>query len=123
MDIARHKQSGIEVVTISGRVSGAEVPRLTGEFQAIRASAGLPPPAKVVLDVAKLDNLPSAVVGSLVEAIRAAEAVGGRVVLAGPNHALNVVLDRLGIGQLVTCFKSRAEAVKALSAADPTQSQ
>jgi anti-anti-sigma factor len=121
MDITRRNVAGIEVVTVSGRVSGAEVPRLTEEFQSIRAAANLTSPERVVLDVEQLDNLPSAVVGSLVEAIRATEAVGGRLVLAGPNHSLVLVLDRLGIGQLVTCFKSGDEAVRALSIPEPPQ--
>ena len=119
MDIVRRKIAGVEVLSVFGQVGGAEVPKLAREFQAIRTAASLGSPAMVVCDLSALDNLPSAVVGSLMEAIRTVEAVGGRVVLAGPNHALNVVLDRLGIGQLVTCFKSRAEAVKALSAPAP----
>jgi anti-anti-sigma regulatory factor len=123
MDIARHKTSGIEVVTISGRVSGAEVPRLAGEFQSMKAAAGTGKPVRVVLDVAKLDNLPSAVVGSLIEAIRASESIGGRLVLAGPNHALVVVLERLGIADLVSCFKSAGEAIKSLSLPPGTPTQ
>jgi len=39
MEITRQKAAGVEVVTISGRVSGGEVPRLTEEFQTIRAAA------------------------------------------------------------------------------------
>ena len=77
----------------------------------------------MVLDVANLDNLPSAVVGSLVEAIRANEAVGGRLVLAGPNHALTLVLDRLGISDLFTTFPSAELAIRALSTKDTTITQ
>ena len=120
MEIARQKAAGVDVVTISGRVSGGEVPRLTEEFQTIRAAASPTAPSRVVLDVTALDNLPSAVVGSLVEAIRAIEAVGGRLVLAGPNHALVLVLDRLGVSDLFTTFKSAEEAVRVLSAKDTT---
>jgi anti-anti-sigma factor len=118
MNVARQKIGRAEVVTISGRVSGSEAPKLAEEFQAIRTAASPTAPSRVVLDVTDLDNLPSAVVGSLVEAIRATEAAGGRLVLAGPNHALTVVLERLGIADLVTTFKSAAEAVQALGAAD-----
>ncbi len=121
MDIARTSVGGVEVVAISGRVSGAEAPRLTAEFQVIRTAASADRPSRVVLDVTTLDNLPSAAVGSLVEAIRALEAVGGRLVLAAPNHAISVVLDRLGIGQLVTSYESADAAVRALSAPDATQ--
>jgi len=121
MDIARKKVGGVEVVAISGRVSGAETPGLTAEFQAIRTAASSDRPSRVVLDVTALDNLPSAAVGSLVEAIRALEAVGGRLVLAAPNRAISVVLDRLGIGQLLTSYESADAAVGALSAPDATQ--
>ena len=80
-------------------------------------------PPRIVLEVSRLDNLPSAVVGSLLEAIRAIEAASGRLVLAGPQNALTVVLDRLGIGTLVTCFRSVDEAVKALAVPDASNSQ
>ncbi|GEM_PF-2706337 len=124
MEISRRKDlKGVEVVAISGRVSGAEVPRLIAEFQAIGAGAGPAAPPRIVLEVSRLDNLPSAVVGSLLEAIRAIEAASGRLVLAGPQNALTVVLDRLGIGTLVTCFRSVDEAVKALAVPDASNSQ
>jgi serine phosphatase RsbU (regulator of sigma subunit)/anti-anti-sigma regulatory factor len=116
MEIVRRKVAGVEVVSLFGQVSGAEVPRLAGEFQAIRATTNLAKPSKVVLDVSALDNLPSAVIGSLVEAIRALEAFGGRLVLAGPNHPLAAVLARLGIGELVSHFKTTEEAIQALAA-------
>ncbi len=115
MEISKRKIAGVDVVSAFGQVSGAEVPKLAAEFQAIRAAASLVAPSRVVFDAGALDNLPSAVIGALVEAIRALEAVGGRLVLAGAGHPLTATLKRLGVGELVTSFETAEEAIRALA--------
>lgn len=123
MEIKEDQRAGIRIVALSGRVSGADVSRLTEQLETLKNLARPGSPERVVLDVTALDNLPSAVVGALLEAIRALEGAGGRLVLAAPNAAIMVVLHRLGVNQLVASFKSLDEAVKALAAANGAPGQ
>ena len=104
MEIKEELRAAVRIVALSGRVSGAEVTRLTELFEELKNQARPEAPERVVLDVTALDNLPSAVVGALLEAIRALEGAGGRLVLAAPNAAITVVLHRLGVNQLVASF-------------------
>jgi anti-sigma B factor antagonist len=123
VEISKRQQAGIQVVALSGRVSGAEVPRLTEQLVELKDQARPEAPQRVVLDATALDNLPSAVVGALLEAIRALEGADGRRVLAAPNAAIKVVLERLGVSDLVTSFKSLDEAIKALAATNGATGQ
>lgn len=121
MEIDTRKSNGITVLGLSGRVRSSEVAVLMARLARIKeeAEAGGGAPPRVVLDLGGLDNLPTAVVGALIEAIRSVESVGGRFALASPDEAVRVALDRLGVAQLVTTYASTDEAVRALGADAP----
>lgn len=116
MEIRKWQRGRVQVLDLSGRMTAGEAPKLEQQLAGLREPAEPDEPRYVVLDVTALDNLPSAVVGALLETIRALEAAGGRLVLAGANEAVCLVLDRLGVSELVGRYDSLDEALAALSA-------
>ena len=120
MDIDTQTREGVIILGLSGRVRSSDVAVLMARLVQIKHEAETNPaaPPRVVLDLAGLDNLPTAVVGALIEAIRSVESVGGRFALATPNQPVSVALDRLGVAQLVTTFDSVDKAVAAIRMED-----
>lgn len=120
MKITSKDISGVRVTTVLGRISGGELPVFNTEVKAVTA---LTPPVRAVLDFTALDNLPSGALAVLLEAIRAIESSGGRLVLAGENKQVSMVLERMGISQLVTSYPSVDAALKALCSAESNPAQ
>ena len=118
MEIRKGRRGRVQLLELSGRMSAGEVPKLEKQLAELREAAQPEVAQHVVLDVTALDNLPSAVVGALLETIRTLEAAGGRLVLAGSHEAIRLVLDRLGVGDLVGRYDSLDAAVEALAADD-----
>jgi len=116
MDIDTQTREGVIILGLSGRVRSSDVAVLMARLVQIKHEAETNPdvPPRVVLDLAGLDNLPTAVVGALIEAIRSVESVGGRFALATPDRPVSVALDRLGVAQLVATFDSVDKAVAAI---------
>lgn len=110
METQSTDRDGIRVVKISGHVSATEVDALVAELGNLKEVPG----GRVVLDMAVLKNLPTSLVGALIELIRQLEKVGGRLVLAAPDANVRVPLDRLGVAPMVAITESVDEAVEML---------
>ena len=107
MEIQSTDRDGIRVLKLSGHVSAPEVDALVVELGKLKEVPG----GRVVLDMAVLKNLPTSVVGALIELIRQLEKAGGRLVLAAPDATVRVPLDRLGVAPMVAITESVDEAV------------
>ena len=122
MELKDTERDGIRVLKLTGHISASEVDSLVTGLGGLKES----PEARVVLDMAVLKNLPTAVVGALIEIIRHVENAGGRLILAAPDANVRVPLDRLGVAPMVTITESVDEAVDMLKkgpAADPQAQQ
>jgi anti-anti-sigma factor len=100
--------SGVTVLSLSGRAAASDAKALSEAIEELRKTPGV----RAVLDVSRLENLPSSAVGSLIETIRAVEAGGGRLILAAPGPATQLVLDRLGVASMMQMAPTVEEAVK-----------
>ncbi|MHC4914342.1 MAG: STAS domain-containing protein [Planctomycetota bacterium] len=110
-------RGAVRVLKLSGHIASSEVDALIAEFNELKEVPG----ARCVLDMAVLKNLPTAIIGALIELIRHLETAGGRLVLAAPDATVRVPLDRLGVAPMVTITESTDEAVELLEAGDAPQ--
>ncbi len=108
-------REGVRVLKLSGHISSSERDDLVAELGRFKDTPG----SRVVLDMAVLKNLPTAVVGALIDLIRYLENAGGRLVLAAPDAGVRLVLDRLGVAPMVAITESVDEAVEMLKGQEP----
>jgi anti-anti-sigma factor len=108
------ERGSIRILKLSGHINSSEVDALIAEFNKLKDVPG----ARCVMDMAVLKNLPTAVIGALIELIRHLETAGGRLVLAAPDATVRVPLDRLGIAPMVTITESTDEAVELLESSE-----
>jgi anti-anti-sigma factor len=71
----------------------------------------------VVVNLAEVAHMDSAMIGKLIALYKTARARGGRVVLCGANPMLADSLEALHINRLVNVYPDEPAAVQALSAA------
>ncbi len=106
--------NGIRALKISGHVAAPDVSELIEKLGQLKETPG----ARCILDTSLLKNLPTAVIGALIDLIRHLEGSGGRLVLAAPAATVRVPLDRLGITPMVRISESLDEAVEILTKDD-----
>ncbi len=100
----------VRVLSIQGHVSASDIHVLVAKLGDMKET----PSTRVVLDMTLLKNLPTAVMGALVDLIRSLENVGGRLALAAPGTGVRISLERLGIAPMVAMTESLDEAVNML---------
>jgi anti-anti-sigma factor len=112
METNQTQRGRVEILNICGHISSDEVHKLVKMLGALKATES----KKVVLDLAVLKNLPTAVIGALIDLIRGLEQDAGRLIMAAPNPNVRVIFDRLGMSPMVTLTESVDEAVEMLQA-------
>lgn len=112
-------RDGVHILTVSDHVSSAEVESLVAQLGVIRGLGG----SWVIIDLADLKNLPTAVIGALIAAIRELEDAGGRLVLASPNTHVRVTLDQLGVAPMVSITEGLNEALVLLKSLQADRAQ
>ncbi len=110
MEIEVTEHDGIRVLKLLGHVASSEVQELTEELAKLKEVPG----GQCVLDTSVLKNLPTSVIGSLIELIRHLENADGRLVLAAPTATVRLPLDRLGVSPMVKITESLDEALDLL---------
>jgi anti-anti-sigma factor len=107
---AKHLDSGVAVITISGRLAiGGEVERLEA------AVAGLlkKEQKKFILDITGLEYIDSSGVGMLVSSLTQVKKAGGELRLAGANGRIQRILSMTGVNSLFPMFPTLADATAA----------
>jgi anti-sigma B factor antagonist len=104
---ARQLDSGISVVTISGRLSlGAEVERLDAAVNELLKKEQ----KRIVLDVTTLEYCDSSGLGMLVSGLTRVKKAGGDLKIAGANQRIQRIFKMTGVDTLVSMFATVAEA-------------
>jgi len=114
MRIETGNRGEVRVLTVLDHVSASDVDALTAELAKLKEPAG----TRAVIDMTGLKNLPTAVLGRLIETVRALESTGGRLVLAGPNSNVRVALERLGLAPMMATTESLDAAVELLESGE-----
>jgi anti-sigma B factor antagonist len=98
---ARQLDSGIAVVTITGRlVMGAETERLDHTVKGLL----LKEQRKFVLDITALDYADSAGIGMLISCLTNVKKAGGDLKLAGANPRIRRILAMTGLDTMMPMF-------------------
>jgi anti-anti-sigma factor len=88
------------VLTPEGGIDATEVTAFAARIDALVA-AGV---RTVVCDLSGLEVLPSTAAGILLQAAQRLRAVGGRLLLAGPNRRARTTLETMGVLPLFPVF-------------------
>ena len=104
---SRLLESGIAVVTISGRLSmGGETERLDAAVKGLLAKDQ----KKFVLDITTLDYLDSSGIGMLVSCLTNVKKAGGELCVVGANPRIKRIFTMTGVESMMPMFATLAEA-------------
>jgi anti-anti-sigma factor len=117
MEASVTEHDGIRVLKLVGHVAASEVQGLIEELAKLKEAPG----GRCVLDTSVLKNLPTSVIGALIELIRHLENTGGRLVLAAPAATVRLPLDRLGVSPMLRITESLDEALDLLKSEDTAE--
>ena len=114
MDLDIRENGNICTIKLKGRlVSGAPVSQFEGAFQSALSTGHI----NLVLDLEALPYLDSSGIGSIVNALRTANKLGGTVRLVNPTPFISKTFKMVGILGLFGIHSSEAEAVAAFEGA------
>jgi anti-sigma B factor antagonist len=112
VDLDIRESGNICTIKLKGRlVSGAPVAQFESAFQSAFSTGHI----YLVLDLEALPYLDSSGIGSIVNALRTANKLGGTVKLVNPTPFISKTFKMVGILGLFGVYSSEAEAVAALS--------
>lgn len=104
---AKLLDSGIAVVTISGRLAmGGEPERLDSAVKDLLRQGQ----KKLVLDITPLDYADSSGIGMLVSCLTDVKKAGGELKLAGANPRLRRIFAMTGVDTMMPMFDTLADA-------------
>jgi anti-sigma B factor antagonist len=104
---ARQLESGVAVLTISGRLSlGAEVERLDAAVNELLKKEQ----REIVFDISALEYCDSSGVGMLVSSMTKVKKAAGVLKIAGANQRIQRIFKITGVDTLVPMFATVAEA-------------
>lgn len=83
-------------------------------FKAEMANAHADPALNIVLDIRHLNFLTSLAVGEMLSLAKAKKNLGGKVVIAGPNHYVNGVFEKARIAAVIPIYETVEEALEAV---------
>jgi anti-sigma B factor antagonist len=105
-------EGGIIVISLKGRlVLGPQISHLETEIQTLARDGA----EKVILDMEEIEYADSAGLGVLLHASGAMRAVGGQLLLAGPNRRLRDLFKLTGTTNLLAIYPDRASCLAQLS--------
>ena len=103
----RQLESGVAVLTISGRLSlGAEVERLDGAVNELLKKEQ----KKFVFDISALEYCDSSGVGMFVSSLTKIKKAAGELKIAGANQRIQRIFKMTGVDTLMAMFATVAEA-------------
>ena len=108
MDVSTRKDGSHVIVTVAGEVDLYTSPKMREALFAGLAE----PPARVVVDLSGVSYMDSSGIATLVEALRAARKISGRLVLAGLTDRVREVLE---LARLETEFELATNVPAALA--------
>ena len=104
---AKLLDSGIAVVTISGRLAmGGETERLDAAVKGMLQKDV----KKFILDITALDYADSSGIGMLVSCLTNVKKAGGELKLVGANKRIKRILSMTGVDSIMTMCATMAEA-------------
>ena len=107
---ARQLDSGIVVVTISGRLAmGGDTERLDAAVKGLL----LKDQKKFVLDITSLDYVDSSGIGMLVSCVTHVRKAGGDLKLVGANPRIRRIFAMTGVESMMPMFNTLADATSA----------
>lgn len=105
---AKQLDSGVAVVTISGRLAmGAETERLDATVKGLL----LKDQKKFVLDITTLDYVDSSGIGMLVSCLTNVKKAGGELKLAGANPRIRRIFAMTGVDTMMPMCDTLADAM------------
>jgi anti-sigma B factor antagonist len=107
MDIQITDHKRVSVVAVSGRIDGSTA----GEFEAALTGVTDAGNNNIVLDMSDVDFVSSAGLRVLVNARKAVNSGGGKIVLAEPSQQVVETLDIAGLDVLFEQFDDRETAI------------
>lgn len=106
------REGKVTVLTVSGSVHSADNADFEAAVEKLQDEAG--PAARVAVDLTGLEYMNSRALGALVGLYMHLRGSGGEAVLAGARPGVLKVLRFTGLGELLECFPTAAEAQRAL---------
>ena len=104
---ARQLESGVAVLTISGRLSlGSEVERLDAAVNELLKKE----PKKIVFDISALEYCDSSGVEMFVSSLTRIKKASGDLKIAGANQRIQRIFKMTGVDTLMPMFATVAEA-------------
>ena len=104
---ASQLESGIAVITISGRLAmGGETERLDAAVKGLIQKEQ----KHFIFDIAKLDYVDSSGIGMLVSCLTDVKKAGGELKLAGASPRLRRILAMTGVDTMMPMFDTLADA-------------
>src|SRR5450759_5209370 len=105
---ARQLDSGVAVVTITGRMAmGGDTERLDAAVKSLLQKDQ----KKFVLDITALDYADSSGIGMLVSCLTNVRKAGGELKLAGANPRLRRIFAMTGVDTMMPMFATLADAM------------
>jgi len=103
---ARHLDSGVAVVTLSGRLAMGESDKLDAAVKALL----LKDQKKFVLDITTLSYADSSGIGMLVSCVTNVGKAGGDLIVVGANPRIKRILNMTGVDRIMPMVDTLAEA-------------
>lgn len=104
---ARQLESGVAVVTVSGRLSlGADVERL----DTVLSELLMKERKRLVFDLSALEYADSSGIGMLVSCLTKVKKAGGELRVAGVNPRIQRIFKMTGVDSLMSMYPTLAEA-------------
>jgi anti-anti-sigma factor len=104
---AKQLESGVAVITISGRLAlGGETERLDAAVKGLLEKSV----KKFVLDITTLDYADSSGIGMLVSCLTNVKKAGGELKLVGANPRIKRILNMTGVDSILSIYDTLAEA-------------
>ena len=104
------RESGVEVVTVTGDVDVATCAALRADLQRVVAAEDF---RGLVVNLANVTFIDSTGIGVLVGIWRRTKATDGRLALASPSRQARSVLDATGLTRVLSVYDLEEEAVRA----------
>jgi anti-sigma B factor antagonist len=108
LDLSTREYAGHGVVTLRGELDVTDAPGVTSHL--ITAAAVYGP--WVIVDLADLDCIDAAALGTLVRALKQARRSGGDLPLAAPQDLVRRLLTATGLIEVFSVYPSVGQAVR-----------
>lgn len=106
MKIETFERNGALVAKLSGELDMVDSDDFAGSLTTIAQTK----PRAVVLDLGDVSYMASQGLGLLVQFNRTVRAAGGHVTMCNVSHALFLILESVGITQLIPCMATLEDA-------------